>query len=166
MIAVLGALAVMTQVVRADDANIYVDVTGLSCQGAGNRQAPGFTASSFSFGASTPASTTGGSTAGATSFADFIIVKGLDDCTPPLFGAAGKANHFGKVTVRVVPRTPPNSMMLLLITLENVVMTSDKFMEGAPGELDEQISLSYQIITITRVPSGRTFTLDRGRGLS
>jgi type VI protein secretion system component Hcp len=53
---------------------------------------------------------------------------------------------------------------VLLIELQGVALVSDNFTEGAGGELDEVITLSYQKIKITHVPSGTTFTWDINTG--
>ena len=50
------------------------------------------------------------------------------------------------------------------LVLETVDLTSEKFTEGAANELDEELALHYGKITITHVPSGKTFSFDTSSG--
>ena len=141
---------------------IFGDLTGLQCKGAADSAFPGFAISSFSFG-DTNATSAGGATgsgagSGKPTFQDISIVKKLDDCTPILFGAVAQGTPISNATITVVSKggkTP-----VLVIQLSEVVVTSDKFTEGAAQELDEVITLFYRKITITHVPSGNKFSFD------
>ena len=158
---VFSALAALPQSLRADEKLIFGQIAGVSCQGAENTAFPGFAVSTFSFGDSLAASicsATGGAGAGKASFQDISVVKGLDDCTPALFEAVAKGSPLASATLTVVAKG--SKTPVLVIQLTGVFVTSDKFTEGAPHELDEVITLAYTKITITHVPSGKTVTID------
>ena len=155
-----SALGLMPHSRRADERPIFADLPGLACKGAADGAFPGFAVSSFSFGDTVTVSTATGSgeSAGKPSFQDISVVKGLDDCTPSLFEAVAKGSPIGNATITVVNRN--NKTPLLVIQLTNVVVSSDKFTEGAAKELDEVITLHYTKIMITHVPSGNKVTID------
>ncbi|MBZ5578675.1 MAG: type VI secretion system tube protein Hcp [Acidobacteriia bacterium] len=153
-----AALAVMPPSVRADEKLIFGQISGVSCQGAGDNAFPGFAASSFSFGDTLATDAASGLATGKATFQNISVVKGLDDCTPVLFEAVAKGTQSATATLTVVAKggkTP-----LLVIQLTSVIVNSDKFTEGAAHELDEVVTLSYRKITITHVPSGKTVTID------
>ncbi len=163
-IVAFGALGALPRSLRADEMPIFGDLQGLACKGAADGAFPGFAVSSFSFGDTNPASATTGSGGGAgkPSFQDISVVKGLDDCTPLLFEAVAKGSHIGTATLTVVSRN--NKTPILVIQLTDVLVTSDKFTEGAAKELDEVITLSYTKITITHVPSSNKVAIDVATG--
>jgi len=148
-----SALAAM-QPVRADEYNIYGFIDTMNCVGTPGPVVQGFAVFSFSFGDKNPSSASSGAGASRPTFLDVTVVKGLDDCTPFLFGAVSTGKHFKKATLTAVPKG--SSTAVLLIELDTVLVTSDKFNEGDPNELDEVITLSYGKITITHVPSGKS----------
>jgi type VI protein secretion system component Hcp len=155
----------MSPALKADEMPIFGDITGLSCQGAADKTFPGFAVITFSFGDTIPVNPfiiggggSGGITTGKPTFPDISVVKGLDDCTPLLFGAVAQGTRFRTASLTVVPKG--SKVAVLLVELSNVIITSDKFTEGAAKELDEVITLFYEKITITHVPSGKTFTFD------
>ena len=157
----VSALVAAPRSLRADEMPIFGDLSGLQCKGAADSAFPGFAISSFSFGDSITTSagaTGGGVSTGKPTFQDISIVKKLDDCTPLLFGAVAQGTPIPNATITVVNKggkTP-----VLVIQLTDVIVTSDKFTEGAAHELDEVITVSYRKITITHVPSGNKFSFD------
>jgi len=157
----LSAIAAMPQSLRADEKPIFGDLNGISCKGAGDSAYPGFAVASFSFGDSlaTSSATGSGGSAGKPDFQDISLTKDLDDCTPLLFEAVAKGSHLPSATITVVSKG--NKGPVLVIQLTDVIVTSDKFTEGAAKELDEVVTLSYTKITITHVPSGNKVTIDR-----
>jgi type VI protein secretion system component Hcp len=160
----LLASSALPHSLRADEKPIFGDLTGLACKGAADSAFPGFAVSSFSFGDTnvTSATTGSGVSVAKASFQDISVVKGLDDCTPLLFEAVAKGSHIATATLTVVSRN--NKTPILVIQLADVVVTSDKFTEGAARELDEVITLSYAKITITHVPSSNKVTIDVATG--
>jgi type VI protein secretion system component Hcp len=149
---------------KADEMPIFGDITSLSCQGAADKTFPGFAVITFTFGDTIPVlpftggGGGGGITTGKPTFPDISVVKGLDDCTPLLFGGVALGTRFRTASLTVVPKG--SKVAVLLVELSDVIITSDKFTEGAAKELDEVITLNYGKITITHVPSGKTFTFD------
>lgn len=147
----------------ADEMPIFGDLSGLQCKGAADSAFPGFAISSFSFGDSlntSAGSASSGAGAGKPTFQEISIVKKLDDCTPLLFGAVAQGTLIPNATITVVSKGGKSPV--LLIQLTDVIVTSDKFTEGAAQELDEVITLSYRKIIITHVPSGNKFAIDVG----
>jgi len=162
---VLSLIGAMSPSLKADEMPIFGDITGLSCQGAADKTFPGFAVITFSFGDTIPVTlvTSGGGgvngiATGKPTFPDISVVKGLDDCTPLLFGGVALGTRFKTASLTVVPKG--SKVAVLLVELSNVIITSDKFTEGAAKELDEVITLFYERITITHIPSGKTFTFD------
>lgn len=147
---------------------IYGNVTGLNCQGASVPAFPGFTVYTFSFAdaVKTAPGAAGGGPAGRPTFPNISLTKGLDDCTPLLFGAVAKGTRFPNVTLTV--GLLGTTTTLLLVTLQDVFLTSESFTEnGADGnvrDLDEVVTLAYSKITITHVPSGKSFGWDVDKG--
>lgn len=145
---------------------IFGNVSGLACQGAGVPAFPGFTVFVFTF-ADAVKSGGSGAASGAPVFPDIAMTKGLDDCTPLLFGAVATGKRFPTVTFTVVSGNP--AAPLLIVTLQNVFFTSDRFTEdGADGnirDLDELVTMNYDRITIKHVASGNTFTFDVKKGV-
>lgn len=157
----VSVLAATPGSLRADEMPIFGNLSGLQCKGAADSAFPGFAISSFSFGDSTTASAgaaSSGASTGKPTFQDISIVKKLDDCTPLLFGAVAHGGVIANATITVVSKG--SKTPVLLIQLSDVVVTSDKFTEGAAQELDEVITLSYRKIIITHVPSGNNFAID------
>ena len=155
---VCGALAAGAQTARADEMPIFGELSGVSCQGANDSAFPGFAVSTFSFGDSMATDAASGLATGKATFQNITVVKGLDDCTPLLFEAVAKGTVSSTATLTVVrkgSKTP-----VLVIQLNDVMVTSDKFTEGAARELDEVVTLTYRKITITHVPSGKKVTID------
>lgn len=156
---VVGVLGAMAPSMKADEMPIFGEISGVSCHGAGDHAFPGFAVSMFSFGdvaASTAAAS--GQVSGKPTFQEITVTKGLDDCTPLLFQAVAQGTMSANATVTVVSKGGKGAV--LVIQLENVIVTSDKFTEGAAKELDEVITLSYRKITITHVPSGQKVMID------
>jgi len=156
-----GALAALPRSAQADEKPIFGEISGVSCKGASDGAFPGFAVASFSFGdtnVSTIGSATGGAGAGKVTFQDISITKGLDDCTPALFEAVAKGTPSSTASLTVVQKG--TRLPILKIQLSHVVVTSDKFVEGAANELDEVITLAYSQITITHVPSGKSVIID------
>lgn len=152
----LVMLAVTPQALRADEMLTFGQLTGMHCQGASAKSVPGFAVSTFSLADSVKTSP-GGST-GTASFTDVNVVKGLDDCTPLLFGAVARGTRFTSATLTVVSKVSFEAV--LLIQLQDVVVSGARFTEGAANLLDEVVSLSYAKIKITHVPSGKSFSWD------
>ena len=162
---VLSLIGTLSPSLKADEMLIFGDITGLSCQGAADKTFPGFAVITFTFGDTIPVTPVaigggsgGGIAIGKPTFPDISVVKGLDDCTPLLFGGVAQGTRFKTASLTVVPKG--SKVAVLLVELSNVIITSDKFTEGAAKELDEVISLFYERITITHIPSGKTFTFD------
>ncbi len=164
---VLGLLApmAMAQVPPSPEV-IYGNATGLNCQGAGVPAFPGFTVYTFSFADAVKGGgvdRSGKENGGTPTFPDIVLTKGLDDCTPLLFGAVAKGSHFKTLTLTVAVGTST----LLLVTLQDVSFTSESFTEnGADGnvrDLDEVVTIAYGKITITHVPSGTSFGWDSAK---
>jgi type VI secretion system secreted protein Hcp len=130
---------------------------GLACQGAGNSSYPGFLAYTFNF-SSTNKANAGGGGGGRVVFPDVSVTKGLDDCTPLLLQAVATGKRIPTVTLTLVKGTAT----ILILKLEEVVVTGQQFAEdGADAanvrDVDETVTLAFQKITITHVPSGKSF---------
>src|SRR5258708_14753 len=96
---ILGMLAATSQVLRADEMPIFGLIGNLGCQGAGDKSFPGFAVSTFSL-----SDQMAGRPSSKVYFADITVVKGLDDCTPLLFGAVATETLFPTVSLTVVPK--------------------------------------------------------------
>jgi type VI secretion system secreted protein Hcp len=112
---------------------------------------------------STIAAGTGGAGAGKATFADVRLVKTLDDCTPPLLTALATGQHLATVKISVVnPATGTSPMTRILeILLENVFISGDEFAEAVGGRPSEVVTLAWEKITVTHVPSGAKFTWNK-----
>ena len=153
-------LATGPNVLLGDENPIFGQIAGLGCTGSGPAASPGFAIKTFALSDAATASSAGstGKGSGLPTFPDIRIVKGLDDCTPLLFGGVARENHFTSGTITVY--TPGGTSKLLLVELTDVFLTGDTFTEGAANELDELVTVTYSKIRITHIPSGKTFGWD------
>jgi type VI protein secretion system component Hcp len=110
-----------------------------------------------------PGAAGGGIGAGRSMFADIKLVKTLDDCTPLLFQNLAKGARLNTVNITIVtPATADTpARALLKIVLDTVFITSDEFTEAVGGRPAEVVTLSWQKITITYMPTGTRFGWDK-----
>lgn len=84
-----------------------------------------------------------------TAFGDLLITKPVDSCSHPLLTAVSSRQIIPTVTLVTTPTGDASS--LVQITLKNVVITEDVVSSEPMGDPDEQVSLSYQDITVENV---------------
>jgi len=156
----LGVLALSGSPCVAQN-TIFVQFSGLNCQGAADPNFPGSAISSVSLEGDNPVSfnTTGGGS-GKVSFTDIKLVKTLDDCTPLLFQNLAMGTQFQAVTIKIVspatastPATP-----LVIIQLSGASLSSDQLVQAAGGRPSELVTVAFVKITLTHVPSNKTFS--------
>jgi type VI protein secretion system component Hcp len=143
---------------------IFAKFDALTCQGAMDRDFPGSAVFSIGFGGTAvPGAAGGGIGAGRSMFADIKLVKTLDDCTPLLFQNLAKGARLNTVNITIVtPATADTpARALLKIVLDTVFITSDEFTEAVGGRPAEVVTLSWQKITITYMPTGTRFGWDK-----
>jgi type VI secretion system Hcp family effector len=127
---------------------ITVTVDGLSCTTpAGTGM---FSALSWSFGANSTVSSTGGGGVGSTGKAnltDVSVAKRTDSCSPLLFGDVVLGRHIKKVTIL---QQDGNKDDVFELTLEQVVISGYQLSGDESHEVpSEQLTFSYAKITIT-----------------
>jgi type VI secretion system secreted protein Hcp len=117
-----------------------------------------FPALTWTFGAKETVSSGGtgsGGGAGKTTFANLIVTKRTDSCSPALFSAVAKGEHIPKVTV---VQQDNNKDDVVSVVLENVFIESYQLSGDISQEVPvETISFNFGAIAITDSISGAKF---------
>jgi len=145
---------------RFQRSNIAVTIDSFTCNN-GQGTIP---ALSWSFGVSTPesASTGVGGGAAQAKLTDVSMSRRADACTPALFGAAVKGNHFKQVTI---VQQDAQQDDIFTVTLTDVMISSYQIGGDSGHEVPtEQIGFSYQKICLADTGTGSKSCWDLTQG--
>ena len=160
--AVVGSRSSIVSAKSGTPSSITMILIGLNCAtplGGGT-----FLVSSYSFGASQVGDTSsgGGSGTGKTVITDLNIQRGMDACSPALFGSTVSGKHF---TTATMVQTDPNGNTLLTVTLTDVLVSGYQISgnQQNPSPV-EGLSFAYGKICIEEASSGAKVCYDAAQG--
>jgi type VI secretion system secreted protein Hcp len=139
--------------------SITVKLDGLNCSTASGSDT--FEISSWSFGATQPASTAsgGGGGAGKAEISDLIAQKMFDACSPKLFGGVVTGKHFKTLTLNQDDRSQ-NPVMKIVLT--DVLVSGFQLSSADSKEAPmESVSFNFTKICITDANSSNQLCFDR-----
>jgi type VI secretion system secreted protein Hcp len=152
------ANVVSAKQVTPNPSSITMVLIGLNC--STNLGGGTFVVNAYSFGANQTGGTTsgGGGGTGKAVVGDVNIVRGMDACSPVLFGAVVSGKHF---TTGTLVQTDANGNTLLTMTLSDVLVSSYTIsgsqQSANPGE---SVSISFNKICIEEASSGAKVCYD------
>jgi type VI secretion system Hcp family effector len=145
IIATLGLAALANA--QPAQSTITIDVPDLNCSTPANSR--GFSVQGWSFGATNPPATPGGTpVSGRVQISAITIAKTFDECSTALFGAVTTGKHIPTLTLTQSDATGHIKEMTVKLT---DVLVSNYQLGGAPtaAEPIESINFSFGQISIT-----------------
>jgi type VI secretion system secreted protein Hcp len=143
------AVAIPAHSVAAVDAFLKLD--GIQGESTDAKHKNEIVVESWSLGVAPRVSATGQQTTARPCVSDIVITKHLDKSSPVLFMHAATGKHIptGVIVVRKAGETP---MEYLVVTMQDVVITSISSASGGGDSPQESLSLNFQTISISYTP--------------
>ena len=144
-----AAIAIPAHSAAAVDAFLKLD--GIPGESTDAKHKNEIVVESWSFGVAPRVSATGQQTTARPCVSDIVITKHVDKSSPLLFMHAATGKHIpsGIIVVRKAGETP---IEYLVVTMQDVIVTSINSTSSGGDSPEESISLNFQTLSISYTP--------------
>ena len=148
-LAVAFATAIPAHSIAALDAFLKLD--GIDGESTDDKHKNEIVVEAWSFGVAQRVSATGQQTTARPCVSDIVVTKRVDKSSPILFMHAATGKHIPTATI-TVRKAGERPLEYLVVTMQDVVVTSVNSTSSGGDSPDESLSLNFQTIGISYTP--------------